>query len=227
MEPSAHFVDEDSPNRNSAWQYFRIAILSVAVLFVLFLSGKIWWKHAYPYGTSHSCSAGLAISLIGYAHENGGWLPHGLQTPEASLSLLHTNDPMTATWFMRGKHLPQSVVDQALARDGCLSPDTCGWHYVEGLREGDALDIAVAWDKVEGLDHNGRRRSGLMHEVAFLDGSHTCITKDEWAEFVKKQKHLLAEVIAKRPLNSPPVRWSDEQTLGPNKFPPPAISKSK
>ncbi|MCS7336641.1 MAG: hypothetical protein NZ739_00160 [Verrucomicrobiae bacterium] len=82
--------------------------------------------------------------------------------------------------------------------------------------------IAVAWDKVAGLGHNGERRTGLMHEVIFLDGSTAFITRADWPGFVADQKQKLESVIASRQPGAPAIRWSDEATLGPNRFPPQA-----
>lgn len=157
-----------------------------------------------------------------YAHDNGGWFPHGLKTPEASLTILCTNDP-TIQSLLVGKHLPKNAVSNALASNGILDPGSCGWHYVEGLWTNDSGDIAILWDKVRGYDHNARRVSNLAHEVITMDGSMHYILKKDWAEFTQRQRQLLAEAVANRPLNSPPIRWSDEETLGPNLAKPGAL----
>lgn len=152
-----------------------------------------------------------------YADDHDGWLPHGGTTPEHSLSFLCTNnDEYAVKGLLRGKHLSQSVVDEALARDGSLSPASCGWHYVEGLRADDPPDVAIAWDKVTGLGHNGQRVRWLAREVVMLDGSSQLIGIKNWAAFVALQKNRLTEIQATRSPNAPPIRWSDEATLGPN-----------
>jgi len=152
-----------------------------------------------------------------YAKEHDEWLPHGETTPEASLGLLAKFDP-PIVFLLGGKHIPKEVAAQAFT-NGTFGPDTCGWHYVEGLRIDDDPDIAIAWDKVTRLGHNGERRQGLMHEVVFVGGFTRYIAEDMWPEFVKEQKGKLERVIASRGTNDPPIRWSDEATLGPNKFP--------
>ena len=119
--------------------------------------------------------------------------------------------------WIRGKNIPRAIADTALIKDGVLGPESCGWHYIEGLREDDDPQIAALWDKVRGLGHNGQRRPGMAHEVSLLDGSHTGISEAEWPKFIADQKARLAEVIASRPTNSPPIRWSDEEALGPNR----------
>ncbi len=185
------------------------------LVLALALAAWGWWRYTFPYGYSHSCSKALGMSLRIYADERSGWLPHGLATPEASLSLLVTNDP-TIQQLLRGKNVPQKVVDETLARDRFLGPESCGWHYVEGLRESDDPEIAVLWDKVTGLWHNGNRKGWVMHEVVLLDGSMQFVSREKWPDFVQRQRQLLAETIAKRTKAEPPIRWSDEATLGPN-----------
>lgn len=177
---------------------------------------RVWYHYTYPYGWSHACSKGLALGLLGYAGDHEHWLPHGEPTPEASLSLLYKNDPVTGQWVLGGKNIRHETVEAILKRDGKLSPDTCGWNYVEGLRDDDDPQIAVAWDKVVGLGHNGERQPGLMHEVVFC-GSTGFIAKNYWPEFIADQKKRLAELIVSRGSNAPPIRWSDEESLGPNR----------
>jgi len=155
-----------------------------------------------------------------YANEHDGWFPYGEATPEASLGLLAKFDP-TLVLLLGGKHIPKEIAARAFT-NGTFGPDTCGWHYVEGLRADDDPDLAIAWDKVTGLGHNGERRRGLMHEVVFVGGFTKYISKDKWSKFVKEQMEKLERVIASRGTNDPPIRWSDEATLGPNRFPPQA-----
>ena len=195
----------------------------ILVSFFVVVGGVLWlqaWRREnYPYGASHSCSKGLGLDLELFADANEGWFPHGMPTPEASLSLLCTNTEGT-WWILRGKHVSQKTVDEALARDSLLGPDSCGWHYVEGLRTNDEPQIAVAWDKARGLNHGGRRMRGLEHEVILVDGSVLLISQEKWPAFVEEQKRLLAETASKRSKDSPSIRWSDENTLGPNKSNP-------
>ena len=185
-----------------------------------------WWHYTFPYGWSHSCSKCLGMSLRLYAEDNNGLLPCGAATPEGSLSLLLKSDPSVKR-ALRGKNISQRTVDEAIARDGLLGPASCGWHYVEGLRESDDLQIAVVWDKAIGLSHNGERASGLMHEVVMLDGSMQYITRKHWPEFVEQQKRLLIAAMAERGTNDPPIRWSDEAALGVNVSKPRAKTNSQ
>lgn len=204
--------------RNSkVWKVFLYLLAFIAIAVAL---TRVWYRYTYPFGWSHACSAGLGLALEGYSSEHGGWFPHGEATPEASLSLLYKDDPDTALWTLGGKNILREIVEATLKRDGKLSPATCGWHYVEGLRENDNPEIAVAWDKVIGLSHNGHRIDGMMHEVIILGAGHRYVSKRDWPEFIANQKKLLAQTIASRDTNAPPIRWSDEENLGPNRFSP-------
>ena len=132
----------------------------------------------------------MSLSLVTYAEDHGGRFPAGGDTPEASLSLLYSN--LVNAYTLRGKTVPVEVAQAALARDGKLGPDSCGWHYVEGLTEADDPEIAMLWDKV-GLGHNGARLQRGGHEVAFVDGSTQIIRGAKWPEFLERQKKLLAQ----------------------------------
>ncbi len=202
-------------------RYLRWVGILAGVGIVGAIALKFAWSNQFPYGHSHSCSKVLGSTLRHYAEDQAGWLPNGGATPEQSFSLIWTNgDPYSVRDILRGKNLAQADIDAALARDGFLSPQSCGWHYVEGLREDDDPKLAVVWDRTTGLDHNGRRRSGLIHEVIMLDGSMHLIFEGKWKEFVETQRKLLSETMARRPTNSPPIRWSDEEVLGPNRQKP-------
>lgn len=199
----------------------QLLLLLVAAVAVLAVVGRLGHRYLFPYGYTHACSKYLAISFRLYANDHGGWFPHGESSPEASLGLLAKHDP-TTVYLLGGKHIPSSVAAQAFT-NGTFGPEMCGWHYVEGLHVDDDPDVAVAWDKVTGLGHNGERRRGFMHEVVFLGGYTEFITKSAWTEFVNKQKEKLERVIASRCTNDPPIQWSDEATLGPNRFAPQTV----
>jgi hypothetical protein len=82
-------------------------------------------------------------------------------------------------------------VQPILERGDLLGPDTCGWHYVEGLTKSDDTRIAIVWDKA-GLDHNGRDLKG-GHSVWLLGGSERIVPAKEWPKFLETQKELMAE----------------------------------
>jgi hypothetical protein len=173
----------------------RGAIAGVIVA-LLTAAGFAYYHHRYPYGVSHCCDKILAFALLQYADEHDGWFPRGEATPEASLSLLYRQDPDLAH-TLRGKTISKSAVLARLEGGELLTPDTCGWHYVEGLRTDYDSRLALFWDKA-GLGHNGERLSGGGHFVCFVSGSIEYIPGERWEEFLAEQERLRATVSRRR-----------------------------
>jgi hypothetical protein len=192
---------------------------ALVVISALCVAGLVGYRWYFPYGNTHCCSAGIGIQLNNYASAHDGWLPHGESSPEASMSLLCVDSTNFLPW-VRGKNVSMTIAESAWKKDGRLSPESCGWHYVEGLRSDDDSAIAVAWDKVRGLGHNGQRRAGKTREIILLDCSHTEIPEASWSQFMVDQKKKLETIITSRATNSPAIRWSDEESLGTNWFRP-------
>ena len=174
----------------------KIAIWAV-VLAAPFILGYAWWRYEFPYGFSHCCDLGLYCDLCDYAMMHNGDFPKGETTPEASLSLLYREKvggySLAYPDLLRGRTVPESVVKEILERGELLTPDTCGWHYVEGLRIDDDPRLALFWDKI-GLNHNGGRLAEPGHTVLLLRGMmHKFVPEAEWEAFMEEQAKLLAE----------------------------------
>ncbi len=174
----------------------RTKIAVVAVVVTPFILGYGWWQHHYPYGYSHCCDLILYGALRDYAMRHDGAFPAGEATPEASMSLLYREKaeygPLADERLLRGRTVPESVVKEILERGELLTPDTCGWHYVEGLSLDDDYRLALFWDKI-GLDHNGGRLAESGHTVLFVSGTRRFIPDAEWDAFMEEQTKLLAE----------------------------------
>ncbi len=162
--------------------------IGLAVVALLAGSGWAYYVWEYPYGYSHSCDKGLLIGLMAYADAHGGAFPAGEASPEASLSLSYPG--LVDAEVLRGKTVSREVVQAILEAGGRLGPDTCGWHYVEGLRKGDDPHLALFWDKA-GLGHFGERLSGGGHLVWFVNGDMEQIHEVQWAGFLEEQQRLL------------------------------------
>src|SRR4051812_21641519 len=107
------------------------AFAAVGLVAVLTAAGLAYYCHRFPHGWSHCCDKQLMMALLGYADRHGGWFPMGGESPEASLSLLHRDEPqMAGANLLRGKTVPEAAVRARLAAGQLLTPDTCGWHYV-------------------------------------------------------------------------------------------------
>jgi hypothetical protein len=175
---------------------WRILLVLFAVLIALASAGRLYYQQRFPYGWSHSCDLQLMSALYQYAEEHDKAFPAGELTPEASLSLLY---PAYANeYILQGKTVPIDVVKGILENGERLGPNTCGWHYVEGLRLDDDPRLALFWDKV-GLGHNGERLSDGGRTVFFVDATHRYIAGCEWQEFLEEQYKLQAERKQKLP----------------------------
>jgi hypothetical protein len=170
----------------------KILRASILVLLSIFLAGWGYYRYTFPYGQSHCCILQFHWALQFYAENHNGRFPSGQATPEASLSLLAKDDYGVGAYLLRGKTVPLEVVTKALAKNGVLGPESCGWHYVEGLTLADDPDVAILWDKV-GLGHNGERVKNGAHEVLLLDGSRQFISGSRWPGFLQKQTELLGK----------------------------------
>lgn len=115
---------------------------------ILTLGGWAYYRWAFPNDYSHSCDRILQMALREYAEEHVGFFPSGQATPEASLSLLY---PKCANeYVLSGKTVPVERAQKILVQGRLLDPESCGWHYVEGLTLNDDRRLAIFWDKVPG-----------------------------------------------------------------------------
>jgi hypothetical protein len=90
---------------------------------------------------------------------------------------------------LRGKTIPERSVRVRLEAGELLTPETCGWHYVEGLRNDDDRRLALFWDKA-GLGHNGERLTDRGHYVCFIGGHIEYVPGDRWEAFLTDQERL-------------------------------------
>ncbi|MDZ4686328.1 MAG: hypothetical protein SH850_14770 [Planctomycetaceae bacterium] len=196
----------------------QIAIV-LAIAYVCFVVGNAAiHRKSYPYGPSHSCDSGLYLSLLNYASRHGGWFPDGELTPEASLSLLHFDQPGGSdAEILRGKTVPLGVVQERFDRREMLTPETCGWHYVSGLRSDDDPRLALFWDKV-GLGHNGEQLPDGNRTVCLIRGRQD-IRGADWPKFLLEQERLRDELL---------IRWKMPcDALRPANLPPPLTVSQK
>ncbi len=160
----------------------RMALVAALGAVLVAAAGFGGYHYYLPYGWSHCCDKALAFALREYAERHGGWFPQGEASPEASLSLLYRQNPGLA-YILRGKTVPEKVVRARLEAGALLDPETCGWHYVEGLRLDDDPRLALFWDKV-GLGHNGERLSDGGHFVGLVDCSIEYVPGERWEKFL-------------------------------------------
>jgi hypothetical protein len=185
-------------------------LTAAAILIAAVGAGRSWYYQRYPYGYSHCCIDLMSSTLEDYAAGHAGRYPAGVGCPEASLGLLHSSGYGLDAEILRGKTVPVETVRRILDRGGSLGPDTCGWHYVEGLTKNDDHRLAILWDKA-GLGHNGERRPDGSREVALVGGEVRYVSGEEWPKFLEEQEQLLAARdalgLAGKPVLTASIRW--------------------
>jgi hypothetical protein len=184
-----HFLTPRSPmvSQQRSRLIARIFAGSIVALLLVVATGWAAYRWRYPYGWSHCCDKQIVIALIHYANTHDGRFPAGEATPEASLSLLYSED--VDARLLRGKTIFGDETRKLLEAGKRLTPETCDWHYVEGLTTKDRGDIAIFWDKV-GLGHNGEQIGG-GHSVGFVNGSTALISGADWPAFLEEQRAML------------------------------------
>jgi hypothetical protein len=136
----------------------------------------------------------IRVALLEYADRHDGWFPKGEASPEASLSLLHREKPMLVTAnVLRGRTAAEAAVRARLEAGVLLTPQTCGWHYAEGLRRFDDPGLALFWDKA-GQGYTDALLSEGGHLVFFIGGIIEYVSGDRWEEFLAEQERLRAAV---------------------------------
>lgn len=209
----------DKKNKRGRW--IKRVLATVFVLAGLGLAAK-WYHHfqfqyEFPYGRSHNCDKMISFALLQYADAHDGWFPQGEETPEASLSLLYKQDP-SLTCALPGKTVPESVVTARLASGNLLTPETCGWHYVPGLRSDDNPRLGLFWDKV-GLGHNGERLRDGGHVVWFVSGAKEYIPANRWEKFLGEQEELHSQLTRPAPVENADIPNEPAKSDGELKSP--------
>ncbi len=172
----------------------------------LAIAGLTWlYQRHFPYGREHCCDKQLGIALLNYAQTNGKKFPTGGTTPEASLSLLYP-EYLDAS-VLRGKAYPEEPAKLLLESGKTLTPETCGWHYVDGLRlRPGSSNIAIFWDKI-GLDHFSGTLPDGGHSVTFMDAHGQVISENDWPRFLAEQQKAWDAI---RRGETPPAPWVPE-----------------
>jgi hypothetical protein len=169
----------------------RIIGIVFGIIAGLVIGGGIYYKTKFPYGQSHCCSKGMMFALEQFAEENSGRYPAGESCPEASLSLLCRSNYLDA-YTLRGMIVPEKTVRGVLDSGGLLGPDSCGWHYTDGLTRADDTRIALVYCK-QPLGHNGDKTKDGGREVVFVGGNIEWISGNKWAAFLEGQRELLSK----------------------------------
>ena len=150
---------ESAPALSPEKKKFKVVLPFFVLIVVGLVAVEVTYHLVFPFGYSNASSERLGKDFLTYATNHNHWFPYGESTPEASLGLLYKDDTNAAALMLGGKIVSRDTAAATLKEHGRISPETCGWHYVEGLRDDDDDAIVVAWDKAKSLGHYGQRTS--------------------------------------------------------------------
>jgi hypothetical protein len=161
------------------------------IIVALVIAGGVYQKSKFPYGWSHCCIIIMQQMLEQYSTEHTGHFPTGGTSPEASLSLLCQSNNLDA-YTIRGMTVPEDTARKILDAGGLLGPDSCGWHYTDGLTLADDPRIALLYCK-QALGHNGQKTPDGGRQVVFVGGNIRWISGSNWPSFLEEQNELLSK----------------------------------
>src|SRR5438445_12101294 len=126
---------------------------------------------------------GLYFEMHLYATEHGGVFPASPEGPMAALQKLY---PEYAHSGMELAGLTGDLdqVVSILKRGGKLGTNS-SWIYVQGFTTNDDINLALFWEREEGILPNGRPLPEVGHTAMLLSGTITNVPKAEWNPFLE------------------------------------------
>ena len=190
-------------NKNQA----KIILTTILILSFLFTIPIIVFKWYYPYGMRSATLPMILLSLRAYADDHGVFYPKGGNTSFESLQKLYpkycANNPI---WAGLSGDIDTTL--KTLKNGGELDAKKSSWVYFPGFNvNDDSYDyeegkeeyagIALIWDRQDGITFNGSRVQSGSHAVGFVDGVWRQIPREEWKDFVERQKILRKKILSK------------------------------
>ena len=176
----------------------RSRALIAAGLVALVIGGPYGcYRWQLPYGRRTCCLPCLMGAMRWFATEQDGRYPDDLFATNtmAEFGRCGIREQLAGL----SGDIPETLrrIDAGLPLDTNVS----SWVYWPGFRLDDPAELAIIWDRTEGLAFNAFRSQ--RNAVGFANGSHGSIPKTEWPAFLKTQAELRARVLASR--TNPPV----------------------
>ncbi len=159
---------------------------AIIFLVVLAIGG---YRVLFPHGHRVCRLPCLVSALRGYAADNDDRFPTGTNS-YAALAQIY---PRYLKYLphLAGISGSEEATTKGILEGTGLSEGACSWVYHPGLALDDSPELALIWERNEGLSFNGRRRRG--HAVGFVDGAIRQIPLREWSTFLEKQARLRSE----------------------------------
>jgi hypothetical protein len=178
------------------------AILGVGLAGLL-LVGAIWglYRWEYPFGARTCRLPCMIMSLHRYAYAHDGWYPKEGKTRLDSLRVLlgdgEKGNYIGVPDLLAGISGNEEETRKRFFAGTPIDETVSSWVYFPGFRSDDDPQLAIIWERQQGICFNGSRADG--HAVGFADGHHEQIPQARWPAFLKEQEALRQTTLAKRP----------------------------
>jgi hypothetical protein len=166
-----------------------LSLIYAAVTAIVAIVIAAGWAHKryYPHGLRSGKLPTFMATLAAYASDHDGKYPDGGATPLESLQKLY---PKYACSELAGLSGDEDATRRCLEDGKALNSAISSWVYFPGFSTNDDPNIAIIWEKEEGIFVNGSRGSG--HAVGLI-GGYDQIPASQWPAFLKKQELLRGE----------------------------------
>jgi len=150
-------------------------------------------RYYYPHGFRTGKLSTFMQTLQRYAEDHDGWYP---RNRNSALKCLQQLFPDYASEALAGMSGNESRVKHLLRNGEPLTEADSSWVYWPGFRLGDNPQIAIIWEREQGIFVNGSRADGWA--VGFVDGGYDQIPSEKWGMFLREQSRLRETVQANR-----------------------------
>lgn len=173
-------------------------LVTLCVWVCLLVAAFAIYRYHYPYGFPAGKLSTFRLVLEFYAENNDGWYPRGMQTSLQDLQLLYPDYDSAGLAGLSGS---ERRTMKLLENGKPLDERASSWVYWPGFRSDDDPNVAIIWEKQEGLFITGARADG--HAVGFAGGGYGQISSSEWSEFLYQQEIMRKQILESRSETNP------------------------
>lgn len=160
------------------------------------LAGYYFYKWQYPYGIRTGALPCIVSALVVYSSNHDGWFPKGATNTAQDLQSLVPS--YTHIESLAGLSGDIQAIQQAFKEGRYIPPNATSWVYHPGFRHDDPPELAIIWEKQDGITYNGQRCARGSHAVGFANGSYLQIEEQQWENFLSDQKNLRNAILSAR-----------------------------
>lgn len=178
-----------------AMHRLRKFILGFAALAALTALAVTAYRSQYPYGVRPCCLPCVLQALREFAEGHSGGFPDGGRNSRDALAMLYPHYLVDRP-LLAGISGDRKLLEQEMSVGSGISEPASSWVYWPGFTLDDDPNIAIIWERQDGIQFNGRRSPG--HAVGFISGDMRQVKDDEWESFLSEQKLLRQNARARQ-----------------------------